>query len=78
MAGMFPNTAMINNYKTVVCKYWEEGKCKYQTNCSFAHGNPEMRTQSENSIAFNSQNLSVQTNLDPMKDIMVDIMIKMQ
>jgi len=39
------NPVVINNYKTVVCKYWEQGKCKYQQKCSFAHGDCEIRNQ---------------------------------
>lgn len=33
-----------NNYKTQLCKFWEqEGKCKFNKNCSYAHGNDELR-----------------------------------
>lgn len=32
------------NFKTVVCKYWLQGKCKYETGCTFAHGETELRT----------------------------------
>ena len=37
------NPVVINNYKTVICKYWEQGKCKFNQNCSFAHGDVEVR-----------------------------------
>lgn len=37
------NSVVLNNYKTVICKYWEQGKCKFQHNCSFAHGDIEVR-----------------------------------
>jgi len=33
-----------NNYKTQLCKFWEkEGKCKFNKNCSYAHGDYELR-----------------------------------
>lgn len=33
-----------NNYKTQLCKFWEkEGKCKFNKNCSYAHGEAELR-----------------------------------
>lgn len=33
-----------NNYKTQQCKFWEkEGKCKFNKNCSYAHGDHELR-----------------------------------
>ena len=33
-----------NNYKTQLCKFWEkEGKCKFNKNCSYAHGDHELR-----------------------------------
>ena len=32
------------NFKTIVCKYWEKGGCKYGDECTFAHGDVEMRT----------------------------------
>ena len=38
------NPVVINNYKTVICKYWEQGKCKFNQNCSFAHGDMEIST----------------------------------
>ena len=31
------------NFKTVVCKYYAEGKCKYGDSCSYAHGPVELR-----------------------------------
>merc|ERR1719498_635113 len=27
--GQYVNPSMVQNYKTIVCKYWEQGKCKY-------------------------------------------------
>ena len=42
------NPVVINNYKTMICKYWEQGKCKYQQTCSFAHGEVERRNQDMN------------------------------
>ena len=33
-----------DNYKTVRCKYFdEEGVCKFGKNCTFAHGDLELR-----------------------------------
>lgn len=33
-----------NNYKTQLCKFWvQEGKCKFNKNCSYAHGEEELR-----------------------------------
>lgn len=33
-----------NNYKTQLCKFWlKEGRCKFNKNCSFAHGESELR-----------------------------------
>jgi hypothetical protein len=34
----------ISNYKTMKCKYFEKGLCKYSNNCGFAHGNHELRS----------------------------------
>ena len=31
----------------MVCKYWQQGKCKYQNNCSFAHSETEVRNKNE-------------------------------
>lgn len=42
------------NYKIVKCKYWEkEGTCRYGSLCTFAHGDKEMRTKSQN-INYNT------------------------
>ena len=33
-----------NNYKTQVCKYYQEnGQCHFGRNCTYAHGDIEMR-----------------------------------
>ena len=33
-----------NNLKTMLCKFWlKEGKCKFNKNCTFAHGEHELR-----------------------------------
>lgn len=39
----------LQNYKIVKCKYWEkDGTCRYGTLCTFAHGDTEMRTKTDN------------------------------
>ncbi len=51
-----PNPA---NFKIVKCKNFErEGHCKYGNTCTFAHGETELRTKTENSIpgGFNNTN----------------------
>ena len=38
-----------NNYKTQRCKYFDqEGTCKFGKNCSYAHGEYEMRNPYDN------------------------------
>lgn len=32
------------NYKTAKCKFFEKGYCKYEQNCSFAHGDQDLRS----------------------------------
>lgn len=33
-----------NNYKTQLCSFWVKGgKCKFSKNCSYAHGEHELR-----------------------------------
>lgn len=39
-----PYGTPFSNYKTVTCKYYEQGCCKFDQFCTFAHGNPEMRS----------------------------------
>ena len=37
------------NYKIVKCKNWEKDKtCKYGAHCTFAHGDTDLRTKSDN------------------------------
>ena len=39
----------LQNYKIVKCKYWEkEGTCRYGTLCTFAHGDTEVRSKTDN------------------------------
>lgn len=62
----------LHNYKTVTCKYWEQGKCKYQQNCSFAHGDCEMRNPENvpNRIGLNP--------IDPLKNTAVEYFLRHQ
>ena len=42
-----PNSML--NYKIVKCKNWEKDKtCKYGAHCTFAHGDNDLRTKSDN------------------------------
>lgn len=68
--GQFMNPMMINNYKTVVCKYWEQGKCKYQQNCSFAHGEQDIKDPAQMGGPLNGY--------DPLKDPNIEYMMKLQ
>ena len=37
------------NYKIVRCKNWEkDGNCKYGVQCTFAHGDTELRNKNDN------------------------------
>lgn len=76
------NTMSGNNFKTVVCKYWEQGKCKYGNNCSFAHGDTEKIADHPGQMPMgNSQamgGLMTGTGYDPLKDPQVEFMMKCQ
>jgi len=52
MQGGMPNysstgIATPSNYKTVKCKYFEKGYCKYNQSCSFAHGDEDIKLTSQ-------------------------------
>ena len=64
------NPLMVNNYKTVVCKYWEQGKCKYQNGCSFAHGDVEKRAHDQPVMNMNGY--------DPLKDPNIEMTMKIK
>lgn len=72
---------VVGNFKTVVCKYWEQGKCKYGNTCSFAHGNTEKRDDAVNMGMVNQQAMGgMMGNMgyDPLKDPQVEYMMKLQ
>ena len=51
-----------------MCKYFEEGKvCKYNENCSYAHGDHEIRNQMDNARSFMNQQQPSSSQFDPMK-----------
>ena len=53
------------NYKIVKCKYYEkDGTCRYGTLCTFAHGDSELRSKSDN-IAY-SQNGQMNNQMYPI------------
>ena len=44
------------NYKIVKCKYVEkDGSCRYGSLCTFAHGDEDLRTKSDNIMATQAQ-----------------------
>ena len=63
---------ILNNYKTVVCKYWEQGKCKYLQKCAFAHGDSEVRTQDLGTL------LNSGAILDPLKVPAFEYLLRQQ
>ena len=57
-APMNMNMAQNNmmNYKIVKCKNFEkDGTCKYGENCTFAHGNNEIRSKSDKIAQMNNR-----------------------
>lgn len=36
-----------SNYKTVPCRFYEQGTCKYGDNCTYAHGDGDKRAQTD-------------------------------
>jgi len=65
-----PNNPVPSNYKTVKCKYFEQGYCKYNQSCSFAHGDQDMRTPQDNasmpSMPYQMPNVTQAPN--PLQD----------
>ena len=46
----------LQNYKIVKCKYWEKDhNCRYGSLCTFAHGDEELRTKSDNMLSNQPQ-----------------------
>ena len=45
-----------SNFKTVLCKYYDQGSCKNMTNCSYAHGVHELREGAEFKSVSQPQN----------------------
>lgn len=37
--------ATVANFKTIKCKFFEQGQCKYESKCTFAHGDQDVRIQ---------------------------------
>ena len=67
MTKVTPNPA---NYKIVKCRTWEStGSCKYGSVCTFAHGDNELRTKSDNNLQMSDSAVTMdsnfQSNLNP-------------
>jgi hypothetical protein len=58
----YPIPSTIPNYKTIKCKYWEKGHCRYQGSCSFAHGDQDLRAQNGPGRQ-NVTNMQMNTNM---------------
>ena len=80
-----PNPA---NFKIIKCKNWEtSGSCKYGSVCTFAHGDSELRTKSDNNIQMSENAITMdynymQNNMNPylMQDpnYMYNMMLQQQ
>lgn len=73
-----PNPMSAGNFKTVICKYWEQGKCKYGTNCTFAHGDPEKKGAGMGGMGFNGGMQGQMPGYDPLKDPNIEYVMKLQ
>lgn len=61
-----------------MCKFFEEGKvCKYKENCSYAHGDHEIRTQMDNAKVIANQQLPCSAHFDPMKQPQIAFMMRL-
>ena len=56
---------ILENYKIIKCKFWEKDHiCKYGTLCTFAHGDEEIRTKSDNILKARAQGLYPLNNIN--------------
>ena len=60
-----------NNYKTQMCKYFvQEGVCKFGNNCSYSHGQNELRNPYDNlPISIVSSNHATAATISQMQTI---------
>jgi len=57
-----------SNFKIIKCKNWEaNGTCKYGSVCTFAHGDTELRTKSDNNLQMSENAISMDTGFMPMQ-----------
>jgi hypothetical protein len=55
-----------SNFKIVKCKNWETtGTCKYGSVCTFAHGDNELRTKTENTQKMSENSILMDTGFAP-------------
>ena len=53
---------MPSNFKTIKCKYYDLGQCKYGDKCNFAHGVTEVRMTVISFSQRNRSHLSIKVN----------------
>jgi len=57
-----------SNFKIVKCKNWEtNNSCKYGSVCTFAHGDNELRTKSDNNLQMSENAITMDTGFMPMQ-----------
>lgn len=57
-----------SNFKIVKCKNWEAtGTCKYGSVCTFAHGDTELRTKSDNNLQMSENAITMDTGFMPFQ-----------
>lgn len=77
LSTLLPKDKMATNYKTTMCRYFEEGKiCKYGDHCSYAHGDHELRTQLDNCKVLVSQQQPNSSQFEPMKNPVIALQMR--
>ena len=61
---MVKNVPNPSNFKIVKCKNWETtNSCKYGSVCTFAHGDNEIRTKSDNNLLLSENAITIDSGI---------------
>eukprot|EP00357_Protocruzia_adherens_P013680 CAMPEP_0115012094 /NCGR_PEP_ID=MMETSP0216-20121206/24495_1 /TAXON_ID=223996 /ORGANISM="Protocruzia adherens, Strain Boccale" /LENGTH=235 /DNA_ID=CAMNT_0002381011 /DNA_START=178 /DNA_END=885 /DNA_ORIENTATION=+ len=54
-ANLFEDGEGRHNYKTLLCRNWWNGRCRYGDKCAFAHGTHELRVAIKNPFNYKTE-----------------------
>lgn len=76
--GTQQTTPQVSNYKTVQCRFFQKGHCKYESGCNYAHGDQDVRQPGTPSTTGSVTSVQTPTSGFPSYDQSLSTQVSLQ